>query len=85
MTPYRAIPNRTLQSRDRSEIAALLRDHARVHELGGWLDGDRIGGLLDFAELHGSVISLRDGVRVELDGDSWLADLFTPRREVEAA
>ena len=72
-TPRRTATPRTLLSKERGEIAAFLRGHD--------VDRDRITELLDYAELHGSAVSLLDGVRLELTGDSWLGDLFAPRTE----
>lgn len=75
MTTGHITAPRTLLARERGEIAAFLREHRED------MGEERIAELLDFCELHGSAISIRDGAELFLTGDSWGADLFAPRTE----
>ena len=69
---YRPAPRpRTLLSRDRGEIAALLREHG--------LGKKAVTEMLDFTELHGDGQTTR--ARVTFDGTDWTVDLFGPRKE----
>lgn len=68
--PRSTLP-RTLLSENRAEVAAALLSH-----IGD--DGD-VTELLDFAQLHGDAQTAAAAVSV--DGDSWLLELFGPRRE----
>lgn len=68
-----AIP-RTLLSRDRGEVTAVLATHLGDEALAI--------ALLDEAGLHGDAQVTR--AKVQADGDGWMVDLFAPRRDVEA-
>ena len=58
-------------SRERGEIAALLREHG--------LGKKAATEMLDFTELHGDGQTTR--ARVTFDGTDWTVDLFGPRKE----
>lgn len=66
---------RTLLARERGEMAAFLRDNRPD------MDGDRITELLDFCELNGEAVAVRDGVSLFLTASGWGGDLFAPRTE----
>lgn len=62
---------RTLLSESRAEVAAALLSHIG--------DAGDVTEMLDFAQLHGDAQTA--AAVVSVDGDSWLLEMFGPRRE----
>ena len=74
--PWPAQRPRTLLSKNRGEIAALLREHG--------LGKKAVTEMLDFTELWGDGQTTR--ARLTFDGESWTADLFgKPPAKAKAA
>jgi hypothetical protein len=79
MSIERITTPRTLLAKERGEMADFLRGSRPG------MGEDRITELLEFTELKGDAVELRDGVALFLTDAGWGGDVFAPRTEAEAA